>query len=110
MQFSRASEQRGILGKGRVIGLVVVMGLIVAGAVTFFSGALDATPLSDEAPRVAQAAGGESMTAPTESRAADLIDVEPINLDYINGGLFWSGCDSRLVKELHHVSMYCSSG
>ncbi len=26
------------------------------------------------------------------------------------GFLFWSGCDSRLVKEIHHVSMYCSSG
>ncbi len=78
MQFSRASEHRGILGKGRVISLVVVMGLIVAGAVTFFSGALDAILLSDEAPRVAQAAAGEPMAAPTESLAADPIDENPL--------------------------------
>ncbi len=83
MQFSRISERRGIPVKGRVLGLVLVMGLIVAGAATYFSGALDATLLSDEAPRVAQAAAGEPMAAPTESLAADPIDVEPINLDYI---------------------------
>ena len=23
---------------------------------------------------------------------------------------FWAGCDSRLAKEIRHVSMHCSSG
>ncbi|MCH8279356.1 MAG: hypothetical protein IIC96_01605 [Chloroflexi bacterium] len=64
MQFARRSERRGFPIKGKVIGLGLGLGLIVAGAVTYYSGALDTILFSDEGPPIAQAVVREPVTAP----------------------------------------------
>ncbi len=82
MQLSRRSERRSIFS---VIGLVVVMGLIVAGAGTYFSGALDPILFSNEGPPIAQAVVREPMAAATEPLAVEPVNVESINAEPFTG-------------------------
>ena len=84
MQYSRISERRGIPVKATIIGFAVVMGLMAAGAATYFWGELDPILFSNEAPPVAQAAVREPVTAPTEPLAVAPIAVEPVNVEPVN--------------------------